>query len=157
MSHEIPSSMQAELGAWNDGKGIDLDTWIGYEGNFSLAVGYTTLFWPSFIELGDYIFFEGVQESNVRQFEQALGSTPQSVEWVLNHRHLSDFHGYDKDMSADKIIALGNVLKEIYKAKLKFQFPDKPCVVEFYQPEDKELLDEYQLSFWQKKHEPKAS
>ena len=48
---------------------------------------------------------------------------------------------------------LGQVLKEIWEVKLRWQFPDRPCVVEFYEPEDRTNLIEFQLSFWQKKHE----
>lgn len=59
-----------------------------------------------------------------------------------------------EDLSKDKLIVLGNVLKEIYEAKLKWQFPDRPCVVELYIPVDSDNLKEYQISFWQKCHEP---
>jgi len=45
------------------------------------------------------------------------------------------------------------VLTDIYRAKLQWQFPDRPCSVEFYKPEHGNDLREYQLSFWQKIHE----
>ena len=41
--------MLAELSAWNDGKGIDLESWVSSSGNFRLAVGYSTVFWPRFM------------------------------------------------------------------------------------------------------------
>ena len=56
-------------------------------------------------------------------------------------------------MTRDKVALLGAVLKEIYEAKLQRVFPDRPCVVEFYVPEDKDDLMQYQISFWQKAHE----
>ena len=31
---KIPDSLKAELAAFNDGKGIDLESWIRWEGNF---------------------------------------------------------------------------------------------------------------------------
>jgi len=43
-----PASMIQELSAWNNGKGIDLESWTGCSGNFKLAVGYSTIFWPKF-------------------------------------------------------------------------------------------------------------
>ena len=52
----IPESMSEELQAWNNGKGIDLESWVGCSGSFSLAVDYTTIFCPNFIEFEDYIF-----------------------------------------------------------------------------------------------------
>jgi methyl coenzyme M reductase subunit C len=68
----------------------------------------------------------------------------------MNHLHIADIHyvGCD-DLSKDKVVVLGNVLKEIYEAKLKVRFPDRPCVVEFRVPKDEEDLSGYQISFWQ--------
>lgn len=45
---DIPESMKAELAAWNNGDGIDLESWISCEGRFSFAVGYASIFWPAF-------------------------------------------------------------------------------------------------------------
>jgi hypothetical protein len=156
---KIPESMQDELGAWNNGKGIDLEGWICGSGNFSLAVGYTTIFCPEFTEFEDYIFAgepldeEGIQ--TVRGFESQEGSTPMSVEWVLNHIHIADLHSRGcEDLTADKLVVLGECLRKIYEARLNYLFPEKPCTVEFYKPEDPNDLEQYQLSFWQKKHAP---
>jgi hypothetical protein len=156
----IPESMKDELGAWNNGKGIDLESWIGCEGNFQLAVGYTTLFNPNFVEFEDYILrCDEINDnfiSKVRNWENAGEQKPTSkgIEWVINHLHIADIHhGGCEDISIDKILLLGNTLKELYEAKLAYKFPNKPCIVEFYIPEDESLLDDYQISFWQKKHD----
>ena len=150
---ETPISMKAELAAWNGGAGISLDDWVSCAGNFGLAVGYLTVFWPKFILFEDYILGEGVTEEQVRSFKAREGATPKSIESVLNHVHLDSIqYGGCPDISRDKLVLLGNALKEIYQAKLKWQFPDRPCVVEFYQPEDPDDFAEYQVSFWQEKH-----
>ena len=68
--------------------------------------------------------------------------------------HLADSHyGGCPDLSKDKLVLLGNILKQIYEAKLKWQFTDKPCKVEFYIPDNQDDLGDYQISFWQLKHE----
>ena len=36
---ETPQSMKDELAAWNNGAGIDLESWVGCEGRFALASG----------------------------------------------------------------------------------------------------------------------
>lgn len=155
----IPESMREELQAWNDGKGIDLKSWLSCSGTFSLAVGYATLFCPNFVEFEDYIFCsdEPVDDQaikNIRSFESREASTPKSVEWVINHLHIADIqHRGCEDISTDKLVLLGNVLQEAYEARLAYFFPTKPCVVEFYIPDNPNDLDGYQLSFWQKKHE----
>ena len=151
---EIPDSMVDELGAWNGGNGIDLESWVGCEGNFRLAVGYTTVFWPKFEAFGKYILMAGCTAEQIKGFEGQKGATPQSVEAVLNHLHLEDIqYGGCDDISADKLVLLGNVLKEIYEAKLAWQFPERPCTVAFYVPEDVEDFTDYQITFWQKAFE----
>ncbi len=151
---KIPDSMKAELLAWNNSDGIDLESWVGCQGSFSLAVGYASVFWPEFVEFEGYILREGFSETSLRGFEKQEGASRKSVEWLMNHLHIADVQYYGcKDASKDKIFLLGNVLKEIYQAKLQWQFPDSPCVVEFHIPEDPQDLMEYQISFWQKCHE----
>jgi len=150
----ILDSMKDELSAWNDGQGIDLNSWIGCTGNFSLAVGYTSVFWPSFTEYSGYILNSNADLESVRSWEASEGITPLGVEKAMNHLHIADIqHLACEDIAKDKIIFLGNTLREIYQAKLAWQFPDKPCVVEFYQSENEDDLIDYQLTFWQKKHE----
>ena len=151
---KAPDSMKAELLAWNNGAGIDLESWVGCQGSFSLAVGYASVFWPEFVEFEGYILRKGFSETSLRGFEGQEGISRKSVEWLMNHLHIADVQYYGcKDASKDKIFLLGSVLKEIYQAKLQWQFPDSPCVVEFHIPEDPQDLMEYQISFWQKCHE----
>ena len=148
---EIPESMKSELAAWNNDDGISLESWICCEGRFSLAVGYATVFWPEFVWFDGYILQKSFSEVSLRGFEQRENSTRKSVEWVMNHIHIADIQYYGcADASKDKLLLLGNVLKEIYEAKLLWQFPGHPCIVEFYIPEDSDDLMEYQLSFWQR-------
>ena len=150
---ETPESMKAELATWNNGKGIDFESWVSCMGNFGLAAGYTSLFWPRFVLFDGYILREGFSETSLRGFE-SRGDSRNSVEWVMNHKHLADLHMHGSaDVSADKLLLLGNVPKEIYEVKLQWQFPDNPCTVDFHIPEDKENWEDYQLSFWQRCHE----
>jgi hypothetical protein len=153
----IPVSMRDELQSWNSGSGIDLETWIECSGSFTLAVGYAAIFCPEFVEFEDYILrcrdITPHVIQAIRGFESRNGTTPRSVEWVLNHLHIADIHHNGcSDLSADKLIFIGNMLKKIYEARLAFLFPQKPCIVEFYTPDDQNNLDDYQLSFWQTKH-----
>jgi hypothetical protein len=151
---KTPDSMKLELAAWNNGTGIDLRPWIGCQGNFSLAVGYASVFWPEFVLFEGYVLREGFSESSLRSFEKQKDTNRKSVEGVMNHLHIADIQYFGcGDASSDKLVLLGDVLKEIYQAKLFWQFPDRPCNVEFYIPDDEEDLLEYQRSFWQKCHE----
>ena len=149
-----PESMKADLAAWNNGQGIDLESWIGCVGNFSLAVGYLTVFCPEFVEFDGYILRKGFTEESLHGFEESCAGNKKAVEAVLNHLHIADIQHYGcEDFSKDKAILLGRKLKEIYEARLQWQFPNKPCVVSFYEPDNDEDLVEYQITFWQKAYE----
>lgn len=151
---KIPDSMKAELAAWNDGKGIDLESWIGCEGSFALAVGYSAIFWPGFVEFEGYVLREGFSLESLRGFEEQCQGNRLSVERVMNHLHIADIqHWGCKDLTKDKIVLLASVLTEIHEAKLKWQFPDRPCTVSVHEPEDRDDLVAYEISFWQKRHE----
>jgi len=146
--------MVSELSAWNNGQGVGLETWTQGSGNFKLAAGYAALFWPRLVLFEDYIFRQNFTVDSLRGFEKQGSGDRKYVEWVINHLHLDGVqHQNCEDISADKIVFVGRILKEMWEAKLLWQFPDRPCQVEFYEPEDKLKLSEYQLSFWQKKHE----
>ena len=151
---EIPESMKEELGRWNNGAGIDLEAWTGCMGSLSLAVGYITVFWPEFVEHDGYILRAGFSEESLRGFEIQTKGNRKSVEWVMNHLHVVDIHGSEtEDVTEDKVVLLGRTLKAIYEAKLAREFPHSPCVVGFYEPEPGGDLVDYQLSFWQARHE----
>ncbi len=150
---KIPDSMKSELAAWNNGAGISIESWIGCEGKFSLAVGYASVFWPEFVLFEGYVLREGFSENSLRGFKQQRIDR-KSVEWHMNHLHIADIQYYGcGDASVDKLLLLGKVLKEIYQAKIHLQFPDHPCMVGFYTPDDEDDLMDYQLSFWQTCHE----
>ena len=144
---KVPESIKAELSALNDGNGIDLESWIRWEGNFSRTVGYATIFWPEFVEFDGYVLRKGFSEDSLRGFERQQAGNRKFVEWLMNHLHIIDIHYPANDASKDKILLLGNVLKEIYQAKLQWQFPDRPCTVDFSKPDDPEDLIGYQISF----------
>lgn len=146
---EVPESMRSDLAAWNDGKGIDLETWVGCMGSFSLAVGYASIFWPEFVEFEGYVLRKNFREESLREFEKMNGPDRAATESVMNHLHIVDIqHLGCADISRDKLQTLGNVLKEIYLMKLCCEFPERNFSVEFYIPEDQELLIDYQISFW---------
>jgi hypothetical protein len=149
---DIPESMRDELMQWNAPKGVDLETWVSFKGNFGLAVGYSAVFWPAFERRGPYILRKGIAEATIRSFEKQAGGHGGSVEAVLNHQHLESMHHFFcEDASADKLLHLARVLKEAYTAKLLWEFPDSPCTVDVVIPKDEDELDEYQISFWQRK------
>lgn len=152
---DIPDSMKAELAAWNDGQGIDLESWVGCEGNFRLAVGYAAIFWPEFIEFDGYVLRADFSIESLRSFEKGEPNDRASVEAVMNHLHIADIQHFGcPDASPDKLLRIGTALKEIYEAKLRVRFPSRPCRVSLFVPPDPADLMAYEVTFWQQGHEP---
>lgn len=148
-----PSELIPELSAWNNGKGIDLESWVGCMGSADLAIGYSAIYWPRFTLYEDYILRHGFSLDSLKGFEQRCGADKGSIECVMNHLHLQDIHHLgDETFNADKAIFLGNLLKEIYQMKLQRDFPDRPCTVIFHTPENRDDLMGYEISFCQTKH-----
>jgi hypothetical protein len=143
-----------ELKRWNNGAGIDPESWVGCEGNFQLAAAYALIFWPSFLEMDGMVFRSRMDRQTLDSWRRSCSGDPPKVEAMANHIHLIDLHHQGcPDASLERIIFLGNVLKEIYTAKLAAEFPDRRFVVDFYQPADKDL-GEYQLTFYQPHEKP---
>jgi len=147
-------SLIPEMRDWNNGKGIDIGNWIGCSGNFNLAIGYSAIFWPRFVEFEGYVLREGFHIPTLRGFEKQQAALPvterhQAVESVMNHKHLQDIqYGGCPDVTHERLRHLGQVLKEIYQAKLAWQFPDKKFEV-YFPDEPLEDLVDYQLTFYQ--------
>ena len=147
---ETPPSMRADLAQWSNGAGIDLAGYVSGMGDYSLAIGYCTVFWPRLVMFEGYILREGFKD--LRQWEDGERSRA-SVEWMLNHQHLAGIHMFRENTSKDKLLVLGTVFTEILEAKLRWQFPDHPCKVVFDKPEDEDDLMGYQVLFWQARNE----
>ncbi|QDQ88361.1 hypothetical protein FMZ60_12700 [Alcaligenaceae bacterium SJ-26] len=148
---KIPPSMRSELDRWNGGKGIDLESWIGCEGNFSLAIGYAAAFWPEFEDISGYILRAGTPADLIQEYEKRLGqSSRHQVEATLNHIHIADLHGAGcPDIAPDKLQALGQALQQMTAARLAYTYPDRPCTVDLQIPDDPFAFNGYTLTFWQ--------
>lgn len=137
-----------ELKLWNGGSGIDPESWVSHTGRFDLAVGYSLMFWPSFVEHKGYILSEGFSTDSLESFEQTPARSKASIEWVMNHIHVLDLHGHDTP-SEEQVRYLGRNFSEIHRVKLAHDFPEREFIVEFNDEPGLELID-YQFSFWQK-------
>lgn len=139
-----------EMREWNNGKGIDVESWISCVGDFQKAIGYSRIFWPEFTEISGCVVRAGVAEDSVRRWLGQCSGKPSEAEAVINHLHLDGLHYMGcEDASAERIAYLGRILKDIYECKLKRDFPNRHFVVSFEEPEDKEDLVGYILTFYQ--------
>ena len=147
MDHLI--ELVPETRDWNGGAGIDVESWIGCCGNFRLAIGYSTIFWPRFVEFEDYVLRDGFSIEALRGFERHHADDRQAVESVMNHLHIADIQFYGcEDATRERLAYLGSVLREIYEAKLKWQFPNRRFEVHFHDCGTADLI-ESEITFFQ--------
>ncbi len=140
-----------ELKRWNEEERISVDGWIRIVGDYDHAIGYSSLFWPAFTEFEDCILFADFSESIFRDFWTHPKANRQSVEAVMNHRHLGDWFGSGPDdpkPTRDQVLYLGRILRDCWDAKLRRDFPDRRIEV-FWSEEFVEDLADYEITFYQ--------
>ncbi len=138
-----------EMRDWNNGAGIEIDGWVACTGNFRLAIGYSTVFWPRFVEYEGYVLREGFSTESLESFAMGSGIERWNVEAVMNHLHLDSvqFLGCE-DINRERLLYLGRTLREVYEAKLAWQFPNRRFNVVFNESPQQHLED-YQITFYQ--------
>jgi len=142
-----------ELKAWNDGKGIDMDDWIGCEGDHKHLIGYARILWPDFVEYDGCIFRgNGVAEENYQAFLTQTSGDKTRVEAVMNHQHIVDLfsRSHHERPSREIVLYLGRLMKEIWQVKLNHDFPGRKITVDFPEGDPGDLL-EYQITFFQER------
>jgi hypothetical protein len=141
-----------ELKAWNNGNGIDIDQWIGCEGDHKHLIGCSRILWPDFVEHdGCILRGNGVDEENYRAFMTQTSGDKTRVEAVMNHLHIVDLfsRSHHESPTREVVLYLGELMKEIWQVKLDHDFPGRRITVNFFQ-DSKDLL-EYQVTFFQER------
>ncbi|MFI5131559.1 MAG: hypothetical protein ACHQFX_16270 [Chitinophagales bacterium] len=152
-----------EIKEWQsvNGQKFDVDDWIAIEGNIKLAIGYSSIYWPDFIEYEDCVFLkshfslDGFNQwrnvDYVKYFSQ--------IEYVINHIHILDLFAPEnqQEITKDQIIYLGEILREIYETKLTAQFENRQFTVTFNGKEEVNELIDYELSFHQQINETRKT
>ena len=138
----------SELPKWNNGAGIDPESWVGCSGSFELAIGYSLVFWPRFVEIDGYVLREGCSRQNLQSWKAGNDCERQSIEAVMNHLHIADIQHFEAAKNEAQLRFLGRVLKEIHETKLQRDFPNRAFTVTFNDEPGLDLI-EYQLTFYQ--------
>jgi hypothetical protein len=112
---------------------------------------YQELFWPDFVEHDGCVLmgFEAADETTYQQWLQQTGGNKRKVESVMNHRHIIDLLPEAVESPTQSlIVAFGQLLRDVWDAKLKRDFPARRLCVSFPLQENKVLTD-YEITFYQ--------
>lgn len=112
--------------------------------NSDIYFAFLELFWPTFLVYKEYIFLkENFSEEKV----DGLISQSEKVEFWMNFLSIDPFFGEDEEGDV-KAECFTKALVEIWKTKLKKDFPDKEFIVAFLTDEE---TGDYAITFYQKK------
>jgi hypothetical protein len=124
------------------------------EGRYPVAIGYLSLFWPSFVEYNGMVFrgdeLDEEDRASISRWLTTANGNKQAVEAMLNHFHIRDIQhpGIWGDATEKQIKFIGQTLKEAWASKLARDFPAKQFVVELIEG-TAEKLEDYQVVFFQ--------
>lgn len=137
-----------EMKDWNNGKGIDIDSWIQCMANHKILVGCARILWPEFVERDGCILLAG-HEPNYRAYLNQVQGDKKTAEATANHIHV--LHLFSTEVPARELVLfVGRLLKEIWQVKLERDFPGRKITVCFPEEDDLELTD-YELTFFQER------
>lgn len=141
-----------ELKKWDNDPNKAFHKWLCCIGNLEHAIGYSQLFWPNFIEYQNCVFLEqNFTKDAFNEWNTTLKNNLTNVESTLNHIHLSEAFG-NPDMSSNErqLYFLGNLLFEMWKCKLRLNFPKKTFIIDFTKGSKDNLLN-FQITFHTKR------
>jgi hypothetical protein len=118
-----------EMKDWNNGKGIDIDSWIGSVASHKILVGCARILWPDFIEQEGCILLAS-QAPHYRGYFEKVHGDRKTAEATTNHIHI--LHLFDTELpTRDLVLYVGRLLQEIWQVKLNHEFPDRKIKVCF--------------------------
>jgi hypothetical protein len=133
---------------WKQANGDDFSLWdyLSRVSRVELAIAFTKLFWPDFVEHENGIFlFEAFNIQVYEQWKTELGNDIASIERVMNHQHIDDILQGAEKVGIENLLYLGQSITQMWETRLKLLYPQRrfqmicnqdesTVVVTFYQP-----------------------
>src|SRR5437899_1066785 len=92
---------------------------------------YKSLFWPKFTEYDGCVFLAFDQDVYTQWARQTNSDKPR-IEAVMNHRHIVDLlPSTVEDTTRELVLNFGDLLREVWEAKLLHDFPGRHFKVTF--------------------------
>lgn len=116
------------------GAGVDFSLWdflhCRAEGP-ELALAYSSVFWPDLIEVDGLVLVK--ENYDVEYFARvAADCSREKIEATINTTYLQDLFGADARVADEKLwTALGEILRDCWKARAEAQFPGREFVSTF--------------------------
>jgi hypothetical protein len=116
------------IAAWREARGGSphLFDFLSESADAALAVAFSRLYWPVFIEVRGCILIEDkFQEATFLRWWDELDGDCRRIEEVVNHTHLWDLFEDDDSASADALKHVADILARTWRCALRDQFPSR--------------------------------
>ena len=91
-----------------------------------IAIAFTKLFWPDFVEHEGGIFLSEALNSQIyEQWKIELGNDVAAIEQVMNHQHIDDILPGAQNASTENLLYLGQALAQMWESRLKSLYPQR--------------------------------
>lgn len=126
--HVTPDSLpdvhklKAEMGVTE----LSLSEYIQQRGNFQLAVAFSKLFDPDFVEVDDLVLLaERCDPDSLATWRETLKNNRQQIEAMVNHVHVYDLFADDTDLPDEVYAYLGATIAKFWRFALAERFPQR--------------------------------
>lgn len=113
---------------------------------------WRNVLWPDFGEHDGCVFYKKLDapgEVIYRDWMAQTSGNRQRVEAIMNHHHIADLIGGVVELpSHEVVLAVGQLLRELWTAKLSRDFPNRKFVVSFPEDYSSDVVD-YEITFYQ--------
>lgn len=113
---------------WKKANGGNFSLWDYLFGvaNVEVALAFTKLFLPDFVEHEGGIFLSEVFDREIyKQWKAKLGNDITAIEQVINHQHIDDILSGTDKVGTDNLFYLGQAIKQTWESRLKSVYPNR--------------------------------
>lgn len=118
---------------WKQANGNDFSIFDYLFGvaNVEVAIAFSKLFWPDFVEYKGGIFWtEAFNIEIYQQWKEKLGNDINAIERMMNHHHIDDLLPGAEKVGIDNLYYLGNTIAQMWSSRLKLVYPDRTFQVD---------------------------
>lgn len=140
---------------WKKANSDDFSLWDYLFGvsSVEVALAFTKLFWPDFVEHEGGIFLSEAFNSQIyERWKAQMGNDIAEIEKVMNHQHIDDILPGAENVSTENLFYLGQAIAQMWESRLNLLYPhqrfqvgcnqeDHTVVVTFYQVLCEQLLE----------------
>lgn len=125
----------------------DLLNLLALKSDMDMALAYAMVFWPSFVIFENVVLFEYFDKNTYNEAKKNA-KVSSDIEKFMNHRHLCEIFGNPYiNSTPDQLNRLGDILKDIWLAKLNRDFPEKSFLFKLTRADENDRFIA-SITFW---------